>query len=126
LETDLGDFTTDDRHFSRHEPTRVDDGSTDPHSINFESQTVAESMELCNNIEDDVMARNLETVADLEELCKMLIERLEIECHLKELQQSIKNCGPHAEAFVESERTHSVHSTFVTASGFEDAHTYLR
>jgi hypothetical protein len=76
LETDLGDFTTGDHHFSRHEPTRADDGPTDPHSVNFEPQTVAKSMELCNKIEDDLMVRNLETVGDLEELRAMLIERL--------------------------------------------------
>jgi hypothetical protein len=63
----------------RHEPTRAEDGSTDPYSINFELQTVVERMELCNKIQDDLMARNLETDGDLEELREMLIERLKIE-----------------------------------------------
>jgi hypothetical protein len=105
LETELGDFTTDDHHFSWHDPTCADDGSTAPHSVNFEPQTVGESMELCNKIEDNLTAGNLETVGDLEELREMLIEQLETEYHLKELQWSIKFCGPHADAFVESEKT---------------------
>jgi hypothetical protein len=50
------------------------------------------------------MARNLETVGDIEKLREMLIEWLEIEYHLKELQRSIKLCGPHAEAFIETEK----------------------
>jgi hypothetical protein len=72
LETDLGDLNPDDHHFARHKPKHAEDVSTDPHSVNFEPQTIAESMELCNKIEDDLMARNLDIV-NLEELHEMLI-----------------------------------------------------
>jgi hypothetical protein len=63
----LGDFNEDYHHYmSRHEQTLADDGSTDPYSINFEPQTVAERMLRCNKIEDDLMAHNLETDGDLD------------------------------------------------------------
>jgi hypothetical protein len=66
LETDLGDFNPDDHHFARHEPARADDGLTDLHSFNFEPHTVAECMEVCNKIEDDLMVGNLDTFCLLE------------------------------------------------------------
>jgi hypothetical protein len=87
LDTDFSDLNPDDHHFARHEPPSVDNGSTAPHSVNCVPQNVGESMELCYKIEDDLMARNLDTVGDLGGFHAMLVERLEIEYNLKELQQ---------------------------------------
>jgi hypothetical protein len=61
-------------------------------------------VELCNKIEDGVMARNLETDGDLQELREILIERLENEYNLKELQLYISLCGPHVDVYVESHK----------------------
>jgi hypothetical protein len=104
LQSDLGEFEDAEFHFDRHEPTRADDGVTDPYSINFEPRTVAESMALSDKIQDDLIERDIDATGELEELCVILIERLEIKNHLKELQLSIKLCGPHVDAFVESHK----------------------
>jgi hypothetical protein len=104
LQSDLAEFEDAEFHFDRHEPTRADDAVTDPYSINFEPRTVAETTALINKIEDDLMERNIDATGDLEELRVILIERLEIEHHLKELQLSFKLCGSHVDAFVESHK----------------------
>jgi hypothetical protein len=50
LKTDLGNFNEDDQQYTRHKPTRADDGSTDPYLINFEPQTVADGMEFATKL----------------------------------------------------------------------------
>jgi hypothetical protein len=61
-------------------------------------------MAISDKIQDDLMERNVDSMGDLEELRVILIERQDIEHHLKELQLSIKICGPHVDPFVESHK----------------------
>jgi hypothetical protein len=76
LESDLGEHDQEECTFCRHDPSRVDDGTTNPTAISLEPANLAESLDLLNNIQDDLLLRDLNIEGKLEESCTLLIERL--------------------------------------------------
>jgi hypothetical protein len=100
LQTEIGSFDKTECHYTHHDPTRADDGMSGPLSINFVPTSLAEGFEVMNHIQDDLIVRGMKFEGDLDELCLLLIERLQMEHDLNELQDAIMACAPHADAFV--------------------------
>jgi hypothetical protein len=104
LQTEIGSFDKPACHYTRHDPTRADDGASDPMSINFVPTILTESFEVMNYIQDDLIVRGMEFYGDLDEQRLLLIEHLQMDHDLNELQYAITVCAPHADAFVKPEK----------------------
>jgi hypothetical protein len=101
LQTEIGSFDETECHYKHHDPTRAENGSSDPISIKFVPTSLTESFEVMNHIQDDLIVRGMQFDGDLDELPLLLIERLQMEHDLNELQDAIMARAPHADAFVD-------------------------
>jgi hypothetical protein len=84
--------------FVHHDPTCVDNGTTDPISFNFIPTSLQESFDLISSLQNDLMLREMGIEGDLKELHMLLIERLDMEHDLNKLQLAIAACEPNADA----------------------------
>jgi hypothetical protein len=101
LQTEVGSFDETACHYKHHDPTRADDGTSGPMSINFVPTSLTEIFEVMNHIQDDLIVRGMQFDGDLDELRLLLIERLQMEHDLNELQDAIMACAPHADVCVD-------------------------
>jgi hypothetical protein len=100
FQTEIGSFNETVCHYKRHDPTRADNGMSDPMSINCVPTSPTDIFEAMNHIQDDLIVRVTEFDGELDELRLLLIERLHMEHDLNELQDDSMACAPHADAFV--------------------------
>jgi hypothetical protein len=73
LQTEIGSFDESACHYKRHEPTRADDGKSDPMLIKFVPTSLTESSEAMNHIQYDLIVRGIQFDGDLDELHLLLI-----------------------------------------------------
>jgi hypothetical protein len=96
----LGEFEDAEFHFDRHNTTQADGGAADPYTS--------------DKIQDNLMARNIDAMGDLEELCVSDLDRSRDLrsniAHLKELQLSIELCGSARGGVRQVAQTDSVHT----------------
>jgi hypothetical protein len=65
LQTEIGSFDETACHYTRHDPSRADNGMSDPMTINFVPTSLAESFEIMNHIQDDLIVRDMDFDGDL-------------------------------------------------------------
>jgi hypothetical protein len=68
LQTEIGSFDKTTCHYKHHDPTRADDRTSDPMSINFVPTILTESFEAMNHIQYDLIVRGMQFDGDLDEL----------------------------------------------------------
>jgi hypothetical protein len=68
LQTEIGSFDKTACHGKHHDPTRADDGTSDPMSINFVPTSLVESFEVMHHIQDDLIVSGIQFEGDLDEL----------------------------------------------------------